>query len=165
MPVYLPWITENINGLVVTSLGLTLISTVLLIFIYQRFRKITAMYGDLMKGQEGRNLEELLLENQRVNMEASQRLTQLETAVTKLETESEEMVRHIGIVRFNAFENVGSDQSFSVALLNNHYNGVVISSLYGRELSQVYAKPIQKGKSTYLLTKEEEEALAKAINK
>ena len=68
----------------------------------------------------------------------------------------------MGVVRFNAFSNTGSDLSFAVALLDDHDNGVVFCSLFGRSESRVYAKPISKGESSYLLTAEEKEALQKA---
>lgn len=71
-------------------------------------------------------------------------------------------VQRVGIVRFNPFANTGGDQSFAVALLDRNDNGIVISSLYSNERQLVYAKPIENGKSTYNLTKEEKEALSRA---
>jgi hypothetical protein len=63
------------------------------------------------------------------------------------------------IVRFNAFEDTGSDLSFAVALLDADYNGVVLSSIFGRNESRTYAKPVVAGQSSYFLTNEEKEAL------
>jgi hypothetical protein len=64
------------------------------------------------------------------------------------------------LVRFNAFDDVGSDLSFSLALLDDEQNGVVLSSIYGRDESRVYAKPVRAGESTYPLTEEERMAIA-----
>ncbi|WP_067926126.1 DUF4446 family protein [Alicyclobacillus shizuokensis] len=63
------------------------------------------------------------------------------------------------LVRFNAFADVGSNLSFSLALLDDDRNGVVLSSIYGRDESRVYAKPVQSGTSTYPLTEEEQMAI------
>lgn len=63
------------------------------------------------------------------------------------------------ILRYNAFSEQGSDLSFSVALLDDNREGVVISSIYGREESRTYAKPIRSGKSSYPLTNEEMDAV------
>ncbi|WP_067930403.1 DUF4446 family protein [Alicyclobacillus kakegawensis] len=63
------------------------------------------------------------------------------------------------LVRFNAFADVGSDLSFSLALLDDDRNGVVLSSIYGRDESRVYAKPVQAGTSSYPLTEEEQMAI------
>lgn len=71
-------------------------------------------------------------------------------------------VRRVGIVRFNPFREIGGDQSFSIALLNEENSGVVVTSHYGRDMNRVYAKPVSKGSSSYLLSKEEEEAIKSA---
>lgn len=57
--------------------------------------------------------------------------------------------------RYNAFDDQGSDLSFSVAFLDDEQTGVVMSSIYGREESRTYAKPVQRGASRYPLTNEE----------
>jgi len=67
------------------------------------------------------------------------------------------------MVRYNPFSGVGSNQSFSVALLNEYNDGIVITSLYAKETSRVYAKPIRGGGSEYTLSEEEKKALAEAI--
>jgi hypothetical protein len=66
------------------------------------------------------------------------------------------------MVRYNAFPDTGSDQSFSVAMLDADGNGLVLSSLYGRTETRTYAKPVQGGKSTYPLSDEETAALLQA---
>ena len=68
-------------------------------------------------------------------------------------------IQKVAVVRYNAFHNVGSDQSFSVALLDNEDNGVVISGIFGRDSSTAYAKPVKYGSSDYVLTEEEEDAI------
>jgi len=79
--------------------------------------------------------------------------------------ESHKHIQQVGIVRFNAFDNTGSDLSFAVALLDAAKNGFVLSGIYGREESRVYAKPVLQGESTYTLTKEEKQALEAAGKK
>ena len=74
-------------------------------------------------------------------------------------------IQKFAILRYNAFSNVGSDLSFSIALLDNDDNGIVISSLYGRESSTTYAKPIIRGRSEYILTGEEKHAISQAKKK
>ena len=76
---------------------------------------------------------------------------------------AENSVQHVGLVRFNAFSNTGSDLSFAVALLDHHGDGVVLSSIYGRNESHAYAKPVSKGVSSYNLSDEEREAINKAL--
>ena len=70
----------------------------------------------------------------------------------------------IGLVRYNAFKDTGSDLSFTLALLNEENTGIVLNGIYSREMSNIYAKPVEKGKSTYTLSEEENQAINKAIN-
>mgnify|MGYP001572001177 FL=1 len=69
----------------------------------------------------------------------------------------------VALVRFNPFKEIGGNQSFSVALLNHHDDGVIITSHFGRETNRVYAKQVIKGKAEHQLSKEEEAALQQAI--
>ncbi|ADU52442.1 hypothetical protein Tmar_2365 [Thermaerobacter marianensis DSM 12885] len=72
-------------------------------------------------------------------------------------------VRHVAVVRFNAFPNMGGEQSFALALLDAEGNGAVITTLAGREDTRTYAKPITAGSSPYLLSEEEREAIRRAM--
>ncbi len=71
-------------------------------------------------------------------------------------------LQHVGLVRFNPFEDTGSDQSFAIALLDADHTGIVISSLHGRAGTRVFAKPIASGQATHALSDEESEALGLA---
>ena len=73
-------------------------------------------------------------------------------------------VQKIGIVRYSAFKDTGSDLSFAVCLLDEHNDGVVFNGIYSRDMSNIYAKPVEKGNSSYTLSDEEAEAINKAIN-
>jgi hypothetical protein len=72
-------------------------------------------------------------------------------------------VRHIGLVRYDAFEDVGGRLSFSCAMLDDHANGVVVTSINGRQDTRVYAKPVNDARSQYNLSVEEEEAIRQAL--
>jgi hypothetical protein len=72
-------------------------------------------------------------------------------------------VRHVGLLRYDAFEDVGGRLSFSCALLDDHGSGVVVTSINGRQDTRVYAKPITEGRSPYNLSVEEEEAIRQAL--
>ena len=73
-------------------------------------------------------------------------------------------IQKVGIVRYNAFKDTGSDLSFTLALLDDNNSGVVLNGIYSREMSNIYAKPVENGKSTYATSEEENEAIEKAIN-
>ena len=81
-----------------------------------------------------------------------------------LDEEIDNCIQKVGIVRYSAFKDTGSDLSFALALLDEKNNGVLLNGIYSREISNIYGKPIINGKSEYTLSEEEEEALYKAIN-
>ena len=81
-----------------------------------------------------------------------------------LDKNMESCVQKIGIVRYSAFRDTGSDLSFVLALLDEKNNGVVLNGIYSREMSNIYAKPVENGESTYTLSEEEKQAIKKAID-
>ena len=78
---------------------------------------------------------------------------------TKLDNDVNSCIQKIGLIRYNAFENVGSDLSFAIALLDNNNNGIVFNGIYGSDSSNIYAKPIKSGESCYQLSQEEKYAI------
>jgi hypothetical protein len=73
-------------------------------------------------------------------------------------------IQKVGLVRYNAFKDTGSDLSFALALLNEENTGVVLNGIYSREMSNIYSKSVEKGISTHTLSDEEKQAINKAIN-
>jgi len=117
------------------------------------------MFNFLNKNiKEPKNLKEILTCFK--NLEED--LERISNDLENLKKENKLSIQKIGIVRFSPFKEVGSNQSFSIALLNGKDNGVVITSLYSREENRVYGKPIKNGKSPYSLSKEEEISIEKA---
>jgi len=94
--------------------------------------------------------------------DAVQKSNQIEQENKRLDVMVKKSLHKVGIVRFSAFDGIGSDLSYAVALLDDNNNGIILSSLFGREESRTYAKPIINGASSYTLTDEELQALAKA---
>lgn len=75
----------------------------------------------------------------------------------------ERAVQRVGIVRFDAFEDLGGMLSFAVAMLDQEGSGVVLSSINGRNETRIYAKPVEHGGSRINLSGEEEEAIRRAL--
>ena len=109
------------------------------------------------------DIERVILEiHDKQNAEAKS-LEQTANRVAVLESALPKDIRKVGLVRYNPFSDAGGDQSFALALLNDHKDGIVLSSLYGREMNRVYAKLIEKGASKYQLSQEELQAIEKAM--
>lgn len=107
------------------------------------------------QGSDGRDVGEEL---ERIDDQLAAIAGQLES----LQAESRLAVQRIGIVRYNPFEDTGSNQSFALALLDGKADGIVLSSLHSRQQTRVFIKPIVGGRSETPLSEEESEALRKA---
>jgi hypothetical protein len=94
--------------------------------------------------------------------ETDARTERLVAQATQIDSTLAHVVQGVGFVRFRAFQDTGGDQSFALALADGEGNGVVISTLYGRGQTRVYAKPVQGWLSPKPLGEEEEQALAEA---
>ena len=109
------------------------------------------------------DLESLVAELGKRLRDSEDHFRQLRDDVARIDVMAGQAVQKVAAIRYNPFGDVGSDQSFAIALLDSEDNGVVISSLYAREGTRVYAKPIVKGESKHHLSNEEKEAIRRAI--
>ena len=111
----------------------------------------------------GNNIEEDL-ENYMYRVERVEKQhAEIRGLINAIDTNMASCIQKIGIVRYNAFKDTGSDLSFALAMLDEKNNGVVLNGIYSREMSNIYAKPVENGKSTYTISEEEQQAIQKAI--
>jgi len=141
---------------------LSIFSFLMMIFARVELSRIKERYDALIEYLGDGESKDILLEcaNTIRNLEYENRVQEKE--LSEVFSILSSCVQKVSIIRYNAFDNVGSDLSYSIALLDNEDNGVVLSSLYGRESSTAYAKPITSGQSKYVLTEEEREAISSA---
>jgi hypothetical protein len=122
----------------------------------KRFR---TKYNKLMVGAGDVAVEQLLEKCIDKVSDVSNKNKEIENKINNIERNLLQCYQKLGVVRFNAFDNVGSDLSFSIAILDNNDNGIVISGIYSRDSSSTYAKPVIGGKSKYSLSAEEIQSL------
>lgn len=124
-----------------------------------KIKKLNSKYLKFMNGLSGVNIERVLDDCiDKVNFIIDKN-KEIEYQINNIERNMYYCIQKVGVVRFNAFDNVGSDLSYSVAMLDNNDDGVVISSLYSRDSSSTYAKPVSNSKSRYALSIEEIKAI------
>lgn len=153
-----PWIPI----LVLSMSIVTLILFIIIIIQGIKLKKIRKKYQSFMNGVEGINFEELLeIHTEKLNHTQIQ-MKEIEQHINRLDTQLKGCVQKVGMVRYSAFEDIGSDLSFALALLDEKDNGIIINGIFARNNSYIYAKPIQNGQSTYKLSEEETEALQRA---
>jgi hypothetical protein len=152
-----PYILIGLSALVVILLIIVLVLLKSMSSIEKRYRKF-------MRGVNNKNLEELIvgyLDKVDEVKENSEKITQ---SFKDFDRRIKSCIQKTSVIRYRAFDDVGSDLSFSIALLDENDNGVILTGIYGRHESTTYAKPIDKGISRYDLSEEENQVLKKAIN-
>jgi len=115
------------------------------------------MFNFFKKSNEPKNLKELLVQFKKVKEDLKKTSKEVESLKNNIQL----TIQKVGITRFTPFKETGGNQSFSIALLDKNNDGVVITSIYSKERSRIFAKPIENGQSTYKLSQEEEEAIQK----
>jgi len=113
-------------------------------------------------GKKAKDLEDTIinLEQEIVKLRKAKENTEKE--IKEINLKLKKSIRGLETIRFNPFPDQGSNQSFTIGMLNEEGDGVVLSSLYSRERMSIFAKPIKNGKSEYELTEEEKKLLEKA---
>ena len=128
-------------------------------------RKLRNSYQKFMnKLGNGNNIDEMMKEYIGKVNSVNARNEEIISYCKTLDENMKKCTQKIGIVRYNAFKDTGSDLSFSLAILDDYNNGVVLNGIYARDSSNIYAKPVENGNSKYVLSNEEKEAINRAIN-
>ena len=153
------------NGAVIISvLGINLVLFIGLIINSIRISKIGKDNNELITKLGGTDIKEDLKEYIHRVETVEQKTDTIINYCKDLENTLVGCIQKIGIIRYSAFRDTGSDLSFALALLDSNNNGVILNGIYSREMSNIYAKPVVNGEATYTLSEEEKQALQKAIN-
>lgn len=124
----------------------------------KELQELKAKYDFFTQGDD-KNWDEILTKTLTEVRAAKADLEKLEQHQQAMREQMKGCVQKVKLMRYNAFTDTGSNLSYSLAVLDENNNGVVLSSLYGREDNRSYAKPVENGKSTYQLSDEEIEVL------
>ena len=156
-------IIESNTFLIVLS-SITILLAIGFILMMIKFSSINKKYRIFInKLGNGNNIQEDL-ENYMYRVERVEKQNAEILNYTKMiQQDLTKCIKKVGIVRYNAFKDTGSDLSFALALLDENNNGVVLNGIYSREMSNIYAKPVNNGESSYTISEEEREAIKKAM--
>lgn len=124
------------------------------------FWKIYSHYRRLVGKTKRGDLVTILDQHLSSMRQTDNMLADVKKKLESLEEDLPNNIKKVGLVRFNPFRQLGGNQSFSLALLDEESNGIVLSALHSRDSTRVYAKPVVQGKETsYNLSEEEKEAV------
>lgn len=151
-------ITEA-NSVILLLVGVWLVILTVVVFkIYSHYRRLTT-------GVKGDDLREILEQVVSYVKDSEIKRVELEKYIATVADRGKFHIQKFGIVKFNPFSQTGGEHSFALTLLDANNNGFIITSLHSREITRLYIKPVSDGKSKLDLSKEEREALRKAVNR
>ena len=146
-------------------LGINILLLVLYIINVINLKKLNKNYKIFMKKLgNGNNIEEMLKKYINTVEETNRKNEEIISYCNKLNESISLCIKKIGIIRYSAFKDTGSDLSFALAFLNDKNDGVILNGIYSREMSNIYAKQIKNGKCNNKLSDEENKALEIAVN-
>jgi len=159
--------TNNIVILYITVINSFLIIILLIVNILnsRKIKKLNYKYNRFMVNSNGEDIEKQIENCLNISEEIMDKNRQIASHLNEIDRNLLYCVQKVGLVRFSAFDDVGSNLSYSIALLDGNNNGVVITSLFARDTSTSYGKPVIDGKSRYPLSAEELQAIDIAVKR
>jgi hypothetical protein len=146
----------------VIAAGVALLSLLLLLVLALRLRRLRKGLQRAL-GEHGDDLVEVLGSHSTQLDAARRSMGELEGRVDDLRDQVKGTVSRVGLVRYDAFDDMGGALSFSTALLDEHGDGLVISAINGRTETRCYGKALVEGASDHHLSDEEQAAIDAAI--
>ena len=157
---------QNLDLWISVILTLIIVLIVLVAVDIYNHKKLKARYEIFMginkKRKNDINMEKLLIDCVAKAEAIDDKYAKDIETVTDIQKNMQYCCQKVGIIRYNPFEEMGGNLCFAVALLDAEDTGVVINGIHSRTGTFTYAKPVELGVSTYILTKEEQEAIDKA---
>lgn len=160
------WIENNIAYLLIGLAVLVLVLIVLCIVLFVKFNGQKKRYDYFMGANRrpSHNLEMKIEEYFETSKQIEEKYAKLLDMVTDMDKTDKTKIQKVGLVRYNPFDEMGGNLCFALAFLDGYDNGVVLNGIHSRTGSFTYAKPIEMGVSTYMLSEEEIKAVEMAKN-
>ena len=156
---------ENVDPVIFFLILLVILigAIVYTVVIHRKYIKLSRTYDKFIRGRDAESLEDVIMKRfDEIDMlikHDKDQDVQLKNIIANLQI----TIQKVGIVKYDAFNEMGGKLSFALAMLDKNNNGYVINAMHSREGCYTYIKEIVKGESYIPLGTEEKEALEKAI--
>ena len=142
---------------------LIIILFMLVINVNMKYKRLKSSYSSFMRGKDGKNLERSILEKFDELDEVEASVQKNTSDIKELFRETENNYQKVGIVKYDAFNEMGGNLSFAITLLDGNNSGFILNAMHSREGCYTYVKEIVRGESYIELAEEEAQSLEKAI--
>lgn len=147
----------------ISALVAALVAVIAVWIFARRLRRLETRLDELLRGRDGKSLEETIIANSAELEKHAAGITEARKASEYLHRALQAAIRKVGFERYNPFQGLGGNQSFTLVLLDAHNTGIVLTSLHNREATRVYAKSVRDGKPLQQLSEEENRVLQNAL--
>lgn len=142
---------------------LMIVFTILIICMIVKVNRLSRKLGSFMNGRDGISLEKNLFALYEDNKIFKEHMIKYKKDIQNLYKKHEKAFQKMGLVKYDAFQQMGGQLSFSLALLDENNDGFIINSVHSTDGCYSYTKRISRGECKLALGKEEEEALSRAM--
>lgn len=156
------------DNLAIILIAMTILLVLLIILSIVTLVKLSSTkkrYKMLVNGATGEDLENIIADNIAQMNELVVKNNKIDEDYAAMRNLFEKSLQKIAVYRFSAFHDMGGDMSYAVAMLDHNNTGVIFSSIFGRQESCTYVKPVENGISKYPLSEEENKVLQEAMAK
>lgn len=150
--------------LIIILLMAIIILFVMVMTLYSSQKKLLRHYKSFMRGRDGKSLEQAILQCFDEIDEITDVLKQQNMDIGSMNHAGSSNFQKMGLVKYDAFQEMGGKMSFALTLLDEKNNGFILNAMHSREGCYTYIKEIIKGESFIALADEEAESLEKALN-
>ncbi len=142
---------------------LQIVLIVLLVILSDKYKRLQKSYATFMKGKNGKNLEKSIFKKFAELEEIADLVKSNEEKIQNIYKKMESHYQKVGIVKYDAFHEMGGNLSFALTMLDENDNGWIFNAMHSREGCYTYIKEVVKGESYIELSEEERQCLEKAI--
>lgn len=151
--------------ILIVMAALIIILFFIMIGLHMKYNRLRASYAAFMRGKDGKTLEDSILEKFSDLDSIADMANKNRQDIKTLNKDIKNDYQKVGIMRYDAFNEMGGKLSFAITLLDGNNNGWVLNSMHSRDGCYTYVKEIVKGESYIELSEEEAESLERAIYK
>jgi hypothetical protein len=143
-----------LGGLVLVAAG----------WMWLRVRRLRAAQAVLLGGGKSDLVDFAVSLQGRID-DLHRAVDEVAAGLVRVDRRVDESVRNVSIVRYDAYEDAGGNQSASLAVLDSQRTGVVVSAIQGRDYARIYMKELDRGRPSVALSPEEAEAVERAMSR
>lgn len=153
----------DLEIIILALAGVAAFLLLLVIILFVKMAKLNKKYKAFMEGNDGKSLEDQIVTNHDMMKEIKLKQHQQELDILEMSDRVDGCLSKSKMVKYNAFRDIGGKLSFALAVLDDKRDGYILNCMHSNNGSYVYGKEISHGQCEVELSKEEKEALEKAL--